>query len=251
MLNAYIDDSGTAPSQRIAVASALVIPARRILALESEWKRFCARYQIQSFHASECVHRNSKSEFATWEDAKVERAVARVRQITMKYAVKAISFTVTKAEFDAEMPEKWREFLCRDHYVWAIWHLLKLLRLWSKDHQHSEIEFVFDFQQMKPRATIEKALRDMENYYPGMYAGHYSFRKRAEWAGLQCVDLLAWSRLAAARFRFEGTPMHHIAESTIGEYRKFQNGKWISSLWINRRDLRKWIQEYPAPLTNY
>jgi hypothetical protein len=42
--------------------------------------------------------------------------------------------------------------------------------------------------------------------------------------------------------------MHHIAETTIGEYRKFQNGKWLSALWINRRDLRKWIQEYPTPI---
>ncbi len=243
MFNAYIDDSGTAPSQRIAVASALLIPDRRILALESEWKTFLTKYQIESFHTSECVHRNSKSEFAAWDDAKVEAAVARVRQITMKYAVRAISFAVTKAVFDEEMPEKWKEFLCRDHYVWAIWHLLKLLR----EHQHSNIEFVFDYQEMKPRAAIVKALRDMETYYPGRYTGHYSFRKRAEWAGLQCVDLLAWSRLAAARFRFEGTPMHHIAETSNQEYREFRNGDWLLALWINRRDLHKWIQQYPVP----
>jgi len=250
MFNAYIDDSGTAPSQRIAVASALVIPARRILALESEWKTFCAKYQIQSFHASECVHRNSKSEFAAWDDAKVEAAVARVRQLTMKYAVRAISFAVTKAEFDAEMPEEWKKFLCRDHYVWAIWHLLKLLRRWSKEHQQSKIELVFDHLEGKPRAAIDKALRDMETYYPGTYIGHNSFRKREGWPGLQCVDLLAWCRLAAARSRFEGTPMHQIAETTKQEYRKFRNGKWLSALWINRRDLHKWLQEFPTPLTN-
>lgn len=247
MFNAYIDDSGTAPSQRIAVASALVIPARRILALESEWKTFCAKYQIQSFHASECVYRNPKSEFANWNDAKVEAAVARVRKVTKRYAVRAISFAITKAEFDAEMPEKWKEFFCRDPYVWAIWHLLKLLRRWSEEHQQSKIELVFDHLEGKPRAAIEKALRDMETYYPGTYAGHYSFRRREEWPGLQCVDLLTWSRLAAARSRFEGTPMHQIAKTTKQEYRKFQDGKWLSALWINKLDLRKWLQEFPAP----
>lgn len=247
MFNAYIDDSGTSPSQRIAVASALLIPARRVLALESEWKAFCAKYQIQSFHASECVSRNLKSEFATWDDAKVEAAVARVRQLTMKYAVRAISFAITKAEFDAEMPEKWKEFFCRDAYVWAIWHLLKLLRRWSEEHQQSKIELVFDHLEGKPRAAIEKALRDMEAYYPGTYAGHYSFRRREEWPGLQCVDLLAWSRLAAARSRFEGTPMHQVAKTTKQEYRRFQDGKWLSALWINKLDLRKWLREFPAP----
>jgi hypothetical protein len=247
MFNAYIDDSGTAPSQRIAVASALLIPARRILALESEWRTFCAKYQIESFHTSECVAHNPRSEFATWDDAKVEAAVARVRQITMKYVVKAFSFAVTRAEFDAEVPEKWKEFLWRDHYVWAIWHLLKLLRLWNNQHQLSEMEFVFDYLQKKPRAMIEDALGKMETYYPGTYEGHYSFRKRTEWAALQCVDLFAWYRLAAARFRFEGTPMDHIAEATHREFRKFKNGTWLSNLWITRRALRKWIQEYPAP----
>jgi len=248
MFNAYIDDSGTAPSQRIALASALLIPARRILALESEWKTFRAKYQIESFHSSECVYHNPRSEFAIWDDAKVEAAVARVRQITMKYAVKAISFAVTKAEFDAEASEKWKEFLCRDHYVWAVWHLLKLLRLWNSQHQLSEMEFVFDYLGKKPRAVIEDALGKMETYYPGMYEGHYSFKNRTEWAALQCADLLAWYRFAAARFRFEGTPMHPIAEATHREYRKFRNGEWLSALWINRRDLSKWIQEYPAPL---
>jgi hypothetical protein len=247
MFNAYIDDSGTAPSQRIVVASALLIAARRILALESEWKTFCAKYQIESFHTSECVHRNPRSEFATWDDAKVKAAAARVRQITMKYAVKAISFAVTKADFDAVMPEKWKDFLCRDAYVWAIWHLSKLLRLWNHQHQLSKMEFVFDYLEKKPRAVIQDALGKMETYYPGMYEGHYSFRKRVEWAGLQCVDLLAWYRLAAARFSFEGTPMHPIAEATHREYRKFKNGKWLSALWINGRDLRKWIQQYPVP----
>ena len=248
MFNAYIDDSGTSPSQRIAVASALVIPAGRILALESEWKTFCAKYQIQSFHASECVYRNPKSEFATWDDAKVEAAVARVRQVTKKYAVRAISFAVTKAEFDAEMPEKWKEFFCQDHYVWSIWHLLKLIRSWSEERQPPKMEFVFDHQEGKRRTAIEKALKHMEGFYPGTYAGHYSFRKRNEWAGLQCVDLLAWARLAAARFRFEGTPMHQTAKATNREYRNFGDDKWLSALWINKRDLREWLRKAPVPV---
>lgn len=224
MLNAYIDDSGTAPSQRIAIASALIIPAQRILALESEWKTFCGKYNIQSFHASECVYRNRKSEFASWEGSQVDAAVARVRRITMKYGVLAISFAVTKADFDAEMPEEWKDFIGRDHYVWAIWHLLAVIRNWNDAHAKSKVEFIFDYLEGKPRAAVEKALADMETRYPGIYEGHYSFRKRKDWASLQCVDLLAWSCLAAARLTFERTPIHPIAEKTIREYRNFRDG---------------------------
>jgi hypothetical protein len=247
MFNAYIDDSGTAPSQRIAIASALIIPARRILALESEWKTFREKYKIQAFHTSECVHRNRKSDFASWEDSRVDAAVAGVRRITMKYGVLAISFAVTKADFDAEMPEAWKDFIGRDHYVWAVWHLLTLLRQWSNEHAKSKIEFVFDYLEGKPRAAVEKALADMETRYPGVYEGHYSFRNRREWAGLQCADLLVWSCLAAARLTFERTPIHPVAEKTILEYRKFRNGEWISALAISRRELRRSIQKHLVP----
>ena len=247
MFNVYIDDSGTAPTQRIAIASALVIPARRILALESEWKTYCQKYGIESFHTSECVYRNPKSEFASWDEARVESAILRVRQMTRKYGVRAISFAVTKEDFDAEMPEAWKDFVGRDHYVWAIWHLLKLLRDWSHRHSESKMEFIFDHCEKRVREPIEKALADMETQYPGTYDGHYSFRKRKEWAGLQCADLLAWSCFCAARLSFEKTPIHPIAEATIREYRKFNNGEWISAVTVRRPELRKSIQKYLVP----
>jgi hypothetical protein len=37
MFTIYLDDSGTDPSQPVAIASALIIPAPRIIALEREW----------------------------------------------------------------------------------------------------------------------------------------------------------------------------------------------------------------------
>jgi hypothetical protein len=40
MFTAYIDDSGTAPEQTVATATALIIPARNIIRFESEWKTF-------------------------------------------------------------------------------------------------------------------------------------------------------------------------------------------------------------------
>lgn len=79
MFNVYIDDSGTAPDQRIAIASALIIPARRTKALEAEWENFRLKYGISQFHTSECVSRNRKSEFASWDEARVSEVLARVR----------------------------------------------------------------------------------------------------------------------------------------------------------------------------
>lgn len=33
----YLDDSGTTPDQKVAVASALIVPAAQIRRLENEW----------------------------------------------------------------------------------------------------------------------------------------------------------------------------------------------------------------------
>jgi hypothetical protein len=48
MFTAYIDDSGTAPEQKVAIATALVMPAHRIIAFQSEWNTFIesGAYQI-------------------------------------------------------------------------------------------------------------------------------------------------------------------------------------------------------------
>lgn len=162
----------------------------------------------------------------------------------MKYAVRAISFAVTKADFDEEMPEVWKDFIGRGHYVWAIWHLLRIIRKWvDESESRSKLEFVFDYLQGNARAEIENALDQMELVHPGIYQGHYSFRKRHEWAALQCADLLAWACFGAARLTFEKTPAHPLAEQTIGEFRRFRGGEWISALAINRQELRKTIKE--------
>jgi hypothetical protein len=36
----YIDDSGTAPDQQVAIASGLIIPAIKAEALDKEWTTF-------------------------------------------------------------------------------------------------------------------------------------------------------------------------------------------------------------------
>lgn len=98
---AYIDDSGTAPDQKIASCTALIVPAKRLSSLEEEWKDFKIKEQFCDFHSSEFVARNHKSFFANWDDAKHMRVFDRAREITKKYGVKVWSFSVRKAEYDA------------------------------------------------------------------------------------------------------------------------------------------------------
>jgi hypothetical protein len=92
MLTAYIDDSGTDPNQKIAIASALMIPSARLTALNSEWAALANKEGFTSFHMSECIAQNAESEFADWDEHKRRRVVWRVRQMVKKFGGQAISF---------------------------------------------------------------------------------------------------------------------------------------------------------------
>lgn len=64
MFTVYIDDSGTSPDQHVAIATALVMPAARITALDKEWETLTRKEGFSDFHMSICVARNEKSQFA-------------------------------------------------------------------------------------------------------------------------------------------------------------------------------------------
>jgi len=117
MFTVHIDDSGTAPDQQIAIATALIVPAARIVALDREWKALTEKEGFPGFHMSECVARNKDSHFAHWSDDKKRGVISRVRQIGEKFGSQAISLAVHKADYDEVVPDELREFSGTFHYM--------------------------------------------------------------------------------------------------------------------------------------
>ena len=66
MFTVYIDDSGTDPKQPTAIAAALIVPAKRVPALDRDWAVFGATFGFGDSHASECAARNPHSAFGEW-----------------------------------------------------------------------------------------------------------------------------------------------------------------------------------------
>jgi hypothetical protein len=245
VFNIYIDDSGTAPSQRIAIASALIIPASRILLLESEWSRFLDKYGITGFHSSECAFVNPKSEYANWPDDKVTGAFDRVTQITKKYGVRAFSYAVKKSDYDELMPERWKDIGGHKHYTWACKHVLNLIRRWrAQTDPSAPIEYFFDWQEGEPKQEIEEMMRIEEVLRNGEYEGHYAFKKRKDIPALQCTDLIAWTSLCAARLFFEGTPVNKYADRIRRDLATYRNQTWITSASVSRDNLRESIRKF-------
>lgn len=244
----YVDDSGTDPSQHVAIASCIVVPAARTDALEREWDGLRKKESFTTFHASECVARNPKSEFANWDDDKVCRVISRIRQIAKKFGVKAFSFSVSKEDYDEVMPEEMKRFAGTYHYTWALQNVFAWLNEWAQlSNIAIPFEYVFDWmEKSKAKSEICLLMDRLEELAPGeglpsgWYVNH-SFRRREDIPALQFTDVLAWSSYQGALKFFRNIRPHVIAVESFIDFRNYQNRSWFVPITIKRDDLKDWV----------
>lgn len=258
-LTIYLDDSGTSPSQQVAIATALIIPAKQIIRMESEWATLKAKEGFTDFHTSVFVARNPKAEFANWDDAKQKRVFLRVRQITKKYVVQIISMAVNKPDYEQLMPDEFRKYSGEHHYSWALRHVVNFAQLFKLNSERPEpYEWVFDWMERKDpaRKEVETVLEQaeemavLERGVSGEYT-NYSFRRRETLAGLQCADLVAWTNYQFALEKFKGTPTPPFAKTACDDFASMQARsvpsinkvmEWNFSVVIKRDHLEDWVK---------
>lgn len=248
MFTAYIDDSGTASTQKVAIATALIIPARRIIRFQSEWNTFCSKWGVSDFHASECAVGNYKSNFRGWEKTKIEKAFRRIRQIIKKYGIRCFSLGVHKDDYDAVVPSDLRPIFGDHHYTWAMHSLLAFIDRWACDSEvEHPVEYVFDWINPKSDREqlreIEDALARSEEERPGRFAGHYSFRRRIDFPGLQCVDLLGWTCYRFALQVFAKTPMTDLQRECWNDFSNYRpEGPWLIAVGQTRVQIQEAVK---------
>ncbi len=245
MFTLYVDDSGTAPDQPVAIASALFIPAVKTIALEKEWANFLAKYEIDEFHTSECVAGKPGTKFEGWDDDRKRKACARVRQIISKYATKALSFAVNKADYDEFVVPELRQSAGEFHYTYAVRNMFSYVERHAEQIGASDrLEYIFDWmgenRRNAAKKEIEVVMEQAEILNPGRYAGRYSFRKRQTIPALQCTDLLAWTCYQFARNVFMKTPLHPIAEEGFWEFDNRKDRQWMFAVSQVRKQLKEW-----------
>lgn len=258
----YLDDSGTSPSQAIACATALIVPAKRILQMENELNRLKKKEGFTDFHTSEFVARNYKSEFGKWDDAKQERVFRRIREITKKYIVQIFSFSVKKDDYENCVPEQLRKFAGKYHYSWAVRHVVQFAQRWRIDRRVSEpYEWLFDWMEKKDpaREEIETVMEQAEEEARSQRGFEYeytnfNFRRRATLAGLQCADLVAWTNFNFSLRQWGTTtkPMHPFAQITWDDFASMPHSssptihkvvEWNFSVTLKTDRLRDWAQK--------
>jgi Protein of unknown function (DUF3800) len=249
MFSAYIDDSGTDPNQRAAIATALVVAAAQIIPLEREWDKLKKKHGFSDFHTSEMVARNYKSDFADWDEAKQRRVFQRVREISRKYSIgsAAVSFAVNKADYDNVVPLEYRNHL-GGHYTWAVRHLMNFLEAWKQSRKIPPLEYIFDWAEpgCEERAEIETVMAQTESISqqrgrPGEFT-NYAFRRRKDVPALQCVDAIGWTCYQQALLQFRKVPMHKLADEAWKGYgAHLEQQGWLQCFTVREDNLRKWI----------
>ena len=174
MFSLYIDDSGSAPEHKMAVACGIIVPALQIARLDAEWNRFVAKEEIQDFHASECLARNPRSAFAAWDDDHVGRVFARVRQITFKYSVKGFCIAIKKSDYEELVTPEMKQAVGHSYFTWAVSSVLGLAHDWAMVRS-VPMEYVFDNAEKKVKREIDDAMAFVDIAFPGHFLGHSSF----------------------------------------------------------------------------
>jgi hypothetical protein len=252
MFTAYLDDSGTDPNQAVAIATAIIIPAAQIIRLEREWENLKKKEGFSCFHTSEMIARNKKSEFADWDDEKVDRVFRRVREISMKFSIAtgAVSFAVKKSDYDEVVPPELRAGL-GNHYTWAVRHVITFIDSWKQNSNNikSPMEYVFDWiggPRDPRRVEVEDVmaqgdcLANLKGF--GNLYSNYSFRRLPDIPGLQCVDPVGWVCYRKALQQYSGKPPHPLAQKSWKHYgADSQPNGWLAVITLKRENLQKWV----------
>jgi hypothetical protein len=241
----YMDDSGTDPRAPVAIASGLILPTLRIVALEREWETLLGKEGFTCFHTSECVARNQHSEFAAWDDKWVARVLARIRQIIVKYSVKSFSIAINKQDHDEVIPTDLKRVVGKFHYTWAIDQVCGFINNWA-EKEGVALEYVFDNVGKSEKREIETAMYHGEARFLGRFAGHFSFRKRCEVPALQCSDLFAWTCYQQASWRIKGKPLIALADESWNYFYRRKNEEWCEAWTATREKLENWVERVHA-----
>jgi Protein of unknown function (DUF3800) len=249
MFTTYIDDSGTAPEHKIAVAAGIIIPGAKIVGFEREWKRLTSRENITSFHASECLARNPHSEFATWDDERVRRVFKEIRQLTIRFSVGGFCIGIFKDDYDELLTDNLKASIGNSYFTWAVSSLIGIANAYGES-QKAPMHYVFDATGKDQKREISDSLEFAEGIYPGRFDGHWMFGKRTDIPALQAVDLVAWSCFQQFRRSRLSHVINPIADEVNSGYWAGRNGKWMIAQSLHREGIAAWVaKETDSPRT--
>jgi hypothetical protein len=220
-LTIYLDDSGTHPTSKIALAAAWVAPVKMWERFTADWRGAQNKYGFKTFHASECAWNNPKSEFADesiWNEDKKRMVFARLTQIMTMRIMCGFGMSVGVQDYLEVIPERAREKTGKYHYTWVLRAVLGMIEQWRTARGFTQpTEYIFDrMAKGEAKKEIESCFAESQNptdnlHKYGIYKGCHSFRDKADILPLQASDTAAWLFNQRAHMELTGKSPHPLA----------------------------------------
>jgi len=252
-LTFYIDDSGTSPSNPVALAAGWISPPARWKRFEREWEKVKAKETLKCFHMAHCVFGNEGTEFRDWDYGKKLRVIRKLRTLTRKHVAQGLAVAVGRQDYDDLVKGELRKRAGKDHYTYVVRSLIGLLEAWrTQRHIEEPVEFVFDWMEKRDprRKEIESAMDELEVEPDalkrfGICKGCYGFRDRCLVTPLQSADMLAWLVYRRSLLAVNGQEASELVTESFNELALYDNRRWLEAGILSRQHLADWVSRVP------
>jgi hypothetical protein len=251
MLTIYIDDSGTAPDQNVAIAAGWIAKMPAWILFERSWAKI-RNVDSQKFtcmHMADFVY--GSGQFKGWSLDKKLLVVEKLTPPIKKRALKGFALGVIKKDFDEIVPAALRAQGFENHYTYAIRRVLGMIHDWRKSQKNEDqpIEYIFDYMDPHDprRKEIQKVFASTgtpdENF--GMYGlreDGFDFKHKEGLPPLQAADMLAWTIYQAMLHEIKEKNANPIARLLFKEFYTAKNHKLLEGGYNKREHLIAWVK---------
>jgi hypothetical protein len=251
MLTIYIDDSGTAPDQNIAIAAGWIADMAVWKLLDQDW----AEVRKDKDHEFNCMHMADfvygDKDFVGWDLPKKWAVLKKLVPIVKNRAAKGFGLGVVKKDFDEVVPSEMRTLGYENHYTYAVRRVLGMIHDWRKvlKIQHRPIDYIFDFMETRDmrRKEIEKVFTTIgtpeENLAMyGLREGGFRFLRKDEVPALQAADMFAWTVYRALQVEIGEKSAHEFVPYIFNEFHNYKNRQFLEGGWNKRQHLIDWVR---------
>lgn len=250
-LTIYLDDSGTSPTNSIAVAAGWIAKLPSWELFQRDWEKIknIESDKFGCMHMAEFVH--GSEEFEGWDLDKKLRVIRKLRKVIMKRALKGFALGVIKKDFDEVVPDELRKLGFENHYTFAVRSVLGMIDKWrqEKGFQDAPIEYIFDWQDRHDlrRKEIEEVFaraKGDDNAFRryGIRENDPLFRKKDSIYPLQAADILAWSVYQVVLHEIEKTKLKPIAKETFLDFFSHRQRGFLEGGYNKRQAIIEWVK---------
>ncbi len=222
MLAVYLDDSGTSPTDPVAVVAGYLATEKMWNEFEKRWTVLLSKYNIKILHRADLE--SYKGEFKNWDEQRRVEFLKKAHAIIRRCTYTAVGSSLVKSDYDLII--KNHEILRRfGIFSWCAQGALSGVRMWCDSRNvNSPIQYVFEAGtegSSQFANLLESYYRD-DNCRADNRIGGWSFLPK-QVIPLQAADVVAYEFFRYVKNEVVDNKRRRIRLSLIDLFRPPQN----------------------------